>query len=297
MITNIGFGDRNATVFGHVVTPQGKSYRFSNGRTESNWTLSSDRLRMEIGSSTLDLHAPLYRVQVNKRKVRVDLRFRPDEAFVPARSLSRTGYTLETLALGAPVEGTLWVKGMEEPLVVKGLLTATHSWMTEAGSTLVLRRIEFFSFDENMALYGIDLTTPRGERARWVLVKPDGTRGYSVEQSDLALQGEDKTTNTPGYTVPQTLDLKSEHIEGQIHVAPVVLRADPLADLPPPVRFLVSVLLDFRPQRVWASSSFSLSFRPTNGSVPVHRQGTGVTAVTFLNPLPADARFATQHSE
>jgi hypothetical protein len=60
LITNIGVGDRNAAASGHLVAPDGQTYHFTNGRREGNWQLSPDRLRLEIGASRLDLHAPVY---------------------------------------------------------------------------------------------------------------------------------------------------------------------------------------------------------------------------------------------
>src|SRR5262245_10834961 len=53
LITNIGLGERNAAAVWHLVTPEGKTHRTTNGRREGNWTLSADHLRMEIGSSML----------------------------------------------------------------------------------------------------------------------------------------------------------------------------------------------------------------------------------------------------
>src|SRR5918992_5551338 len=74
LITNIGLGERNAAAAWHLVAPEGKTRRTTNGRSEGKWTLSTDRLRMEIGASVLDLHAPAYQLQVNKKSMRINLR-------------------------------------------------------------------------------------------------------------------------------------------------------------------------------------------------------------------------------
>ena len=121
ILTNIGLGDRNAAVFGHIIPPGGKPHRFSNGRTERYWTLSPDRLRMEVGTSLLDMHTPTYKMQVTKRSVRLELQITPDARPLWSDTLAPPGYALDLLALAAPIEGTLWVKGMTDPLTSVGL--------------------------------------------------------------------------------------------------------------------------------------------------------------------------------
>jgi hypothetical protein len=289
LITNIGLGDRNAAASGHIVAPDGNTYRFTNGRRESYWTLSSDRLRIEIGASVLDLHDPAYQIQVNKRSVRVNLRFRPDGPAVWSEAFSPPGYALDLLAAAVPVEGTLWVKGMTEPVTVRGTLAATHSWMNEAGSSLVLRRIEFFALQENFPLYSVDLTTPKGSRIQWMVVKQQGKREYESRTFKLSLDGQTKEPRDPGYEVPGTFHVKSTEMEEQVQLERVLVRNDPLIDLPQPFRFLVALALDLRPRRVWALSPFEV-FSPTDPPpaehAPLRVRGTGVTAVTFLNPMP-----------
>lgn len=289
LITNIGPGDRNAAASGHVVAPDGHTSRFANARRESHWHLSSDRLRIEVGASVLDLHDPAYQIQVNKRNVRVNLRFRPDGPAVWSEAFSPPGYTLDLLAAAVPVEGTLWVKGMTEPVTVHGTLAATHSWMNEAGSSLVLRRIEFFALQENFPLYSVDLTTPKGNRIQWMVVKQQGKRVDESCAFELSLGGQVRESRDPGYEVPGAFHVTSAELEGQVQLERVLVRDDPLADLPQPLHFLVTLALDLRPRRVWALSPFEVlsSIDPSpagHGSLRV--RGTGVTAVTFLNPMP-----------
>ena len=289
LITNIGLGDRNAAAFGHVVAPDGNTYRFTNGRREGHWNLSPDRLRIEVGASLLDLHDPAYQIQINKRSVRVDLRFHPDGPTVWSDALSPPGYALDLLAAAVPVEGTLWVKGMTEPVTVHGTLAATHSWMNEAGSSLVLRRIEFFALQENFPLYGVDLTTPKGRRIQWMVVKREGKKTYESQTFELSLDGQTKEPRDSGYEVPGAFHVKSAELEGQVQLERVLVRNDPLIDLPQPLHFLVALALDLRPRCVWALSPFEV-FSPTDSPpaehAPLRVRGTGVTAVTFLNPMP-----------
>jgi hypothetical protein len=115
LITNIGPGKQNAAAIGHVIDPDGTPHRFTNGRRQGSWSLSPDRLRIEVGASVLDLHAPTYQLRVGKRKVRVDLRFRPESPIAWSDTQTPSGYRLDLLAIAVPIEGTLWVKGMREP--------------------------------------------------------------------------------------------------------------------------------------------------------------------------------------
>lgn len=283
LITNIGIGDRNAAVVGHIVEPDGKTRRFRNGRREGRWSLSSDRLRIEVGSSLLDQHDPIHQLRVDKRRVRVDLRFRPDGPAVWSDGFAPSRYALNLLDAAAPAEGTLWVKGMEGPLIVHGTVAVTHSWMSEAESNLVLRRIEFFSLQGDFFLYLADITTPSRARTRWMVVKQEGQIAYESQEFELSLDGDAGESRSQGYGVPGVLHFESPEIRGQIQLGHVLLRYDPFVDLPQPFRFLLA--LKMRPRRVWALSPFEISFRPDSDHAPIRIRGTGVTKVTFLNPM------------
>ena len=287
LITNIGLGRRNAAAAWHLVTPEGKTRQTTNGRGEGKWALSADRLRMEVGSSVLDLHAPVYELHVNKKNTRINLQFRPDAQAVWSGNAAPPGYALDLLAAAVPIEGTVWVKGMETPLAVKGAVAATHSWMNEAGSSLVRRRVEFFSLQEQSPFYGVDFTTPSGGRVRWVVVKPNGGKAYDSSKVEWALDGRAQEPRERGYEVPATMRVKNAQLEGTAQLERVLLRTDPFADIPRPFRFVISLALDLRPRRVWALSPYELSFSPaTMKQSPLELQGAGVTAVTFLNPMP-----------
>lgn len=287
LITNIGLGERNAAVMWYLVTPEGKTHRTSNGRRASNWTLASDGLRLKIGTNVLDLHAPAYQLQVDKKSLRVSLRFRPDTVAAWSEKAVVSGYALDVLAAAVPVESTLWVKGMPTPLLVKGTVAATHSWSNEAGSSLIRRRVEFFSLQEEHPFYAVELTAPNGTQTQWVMVKPNGGERYDSRSGEWILEGKAKELRERGYDVPAAIRMKNGELEGQARLAPVLLRADPFIDIPRPLRFVISTALDLRPRRVWALAPYELSFSPTTKKQAVlHLQGSGVTAVTFLNPMP-----------
>lgn len=288
LITNIGLGERNAAAAWHLVTPEGKTRRTTNGRRAGNWTLATDHLRMEIGSSVLDLHTPMYQLHVNKKNIRINLQFRPDAQAVWSDTGVPIGYALDLLAAAVPVEGTIWAKGMSTPLTVKGTVAATHSWMNEAGSSLIRRRVEFFSLQEQNPFYGVEWTAPNGVRTPWVVIKPNGGAVYDSHRVEWTLDGKAKEPRERGYEVPAVLWVKNAQLEGKAQLERVLLRADPFLDIPRPFRAVVSLALDLRPRRIWALSPYAWVVSPTTKTQTVLRlQGVGVTAVTFLNPMPS----------
>src|SRR5262245_43558703 len=54
-ITNEGPGEQSAGALWYLVHPDGHVSEFRNGRSRGWWTLSPDRLYIDIASSTLDL--------------------------------------------------------------------------------------------------------------------------------------------------------------------------------------------------------------------------------------------------
>lgn len=289
LITNVGLGDRNAAVIGHVILPNGQSRRFRNGRRESRWQLSSDRLRMEVGSSLLDQRSPKHQLRVRKKSTRVELDFYPHGPAVWSANFPPSGYALDLLDPAAQADGSVWVKGMDEPVTVHGTAAVTHSWANEAESDLVLRRLEFFLFpneQSEMSLYLADLTTPHGARSSWLVAKNGQQVVHEAQNFHVRLDGNMK--NVGSYHVPQQLYFESApshpHIKGRVQLDRVLLLYDPLDDIPQPFRFLVSLKL--KPRRVWLLSPFEIIFQPDQASAPITLTGTGVTKVSFLNPLP-----------
>ncbi|MGE0683642.1 MAG: hypothetical protein AB7P69_22430, partial [Candidatus Binatia bacterium] len=222
------------------------------------------------------------------------LRFQTDNPATWSEALAQSGYTLDLLAAAVPIEGTLWTKGMEEPLTVRGTLAATHSWMQKSSSSVMVRRVEFFTLREDFPMYGIDLTTPAGAPLRWFIVKLHEGQQLESDAFELTFAQEVEPRKDPGYTVPGNLRLRSAQLNGQITLARIILRHDPFAKLPGPIRLLASTILNLYPLQVWAVSPFSLVVQPDRTSVSLSSQdsveqikqhGMGVTAITFLGPL------------
>ena len=293
LITNFWLGDRNAAVIGHVIRPNGQSRRFRNGRRESRWQLSSDRLRMEVGSSLLDQRSPKHQLRVRKKRTRIELDFYPHGPAVWSADFPPSGYALDLLDPAAQAEGSIWVKGMDEPVTVQGTVAVTHSWTNEAETDLVLRRLEFFLFPDEqseMSLYLVDLMTPHGARSRWLIAKNGQQVVHEAQNFHLIFDGDmdENVKNVGSYYIPQQLYFESApshpQIKGRIQLDRVLLLYDPLDDIPQPFRFLISLKL--RPRWVWLLSPFEIIFQPDQAHAPITLTGTGITKVSFLNPLP-----------
>lgn len=293
IITNIGIGERNAAAAGYIITPDGNQRRFRNGRLKGDWQLSADRLQIEVGKSRLDLRGPPYHLRVNKRSAQVDIQIRPHGPASWSDAFSASGYEIDLLDASATAEGNLWIKGMPEPIAVRGTAAFTHSWVREAVADQIVRRVEFFSLQPDCALYAVNLTSPEGKQTQWVVAKEGGQTADWAEHVSFALAGTASGQGHEGYPVPASLLLKTPQLEGQVQVADVFLSDDPLDELPGLFRLFIAWMLNMRPHRAWALSPFEMVCPIAEQSSESGRnlleamRGTGVTAVTFLNPLPS----------
>jgi hypothetical protein len=280
MITNEGPGEASAAAFGYVLFPDGRSARFDNAQRSGGWQLSADGRYIEISSSILDQRQPRRKFEYdsNKRGVKIHLWFQTDGALPHPEDARIPGYEIDLLDTAAPVEGTLWVKGMAKPIEVKGTLAATHTWMERSESEITARRIEFFSLGaEETSLYLSDLTTPDGAHVRWLVAR----RGPEVVYAgnDFSLEIEPPAARSD-YPLPRGLRLRGPELEGTVGMGPVLVQDAPFEALPQPFRFLLS--LKARPRRLWAESRFDLKVGSQRLS------GSGVTSVTYTNPLPPE---------
>jgi hypothetical protein len=89
LVSNAGPGDQNGVAIGRVIRPDGSVVVFDNGRRRKRWTLSDDRLRLDIGNSHLDLAG--YRLWFEKQVVKLDLRFTPGGWARPPTELTPDG--------------------------------------------------------------------------------------------------------------------------------------------------------------------------------------------------------------
>lgn len=289
LITNEGPGQRSAAAIGHLVRADGRAVPFHNGRRRGRWEISPDGRRIEIGSSVLDQRGPVHHFEFDSSKqgMKIHLSFEPVGPVAWSGGADPTGYGSDLLEIGAPVEGTVWVAGMARAEAVSGTLAVTHTWVERSESELALRRIEFLSLRGGTALYLSDLTTPSGERWRWLAIRHQGEILYRSAHFGLELGEPSPATADPAYAFPESLRIHNTELEGEIRLDRALLRHDMFEGLPLPFRLLLSFKM--RPHRLWIDSSFEVKLRAGPKRPSLDLRGSGVTSVTFLNPLPPPA--------
>lgn len=284
MLTDEGPGERNAVTTGSLLRADGGVVPLLKGKRGGDWQRSDDGLRLRIGKSVLERSGPEHRFAFGSTKYGVDLELRFTPAGLAAGSGSATaGYASEVLEMGAPVEGWYRLSNLREPRALRGTLALTHtrSWGPE--SERALRRIEFLSLGEGAALYLSDLTAPDGRRGRWLAARRDGRILYRSENFELELGAESPAVADPAYPFPAAFRIRNGELEGVVRLTNVLARQDLLDGLPLPIRMLLSFRM--RPHRVWAESPYEVELRAAPDAPPSEFRGTGVTSITFLNPL------------
>ena len=285
LITNEGPGERTAIATWYLTDPDGELIAFRNGRRQQRWTLSPAGDRIEIGSSLFDQSGPVHLLEYDssKRDIHVQFRFSPKGPVAWTDAAVSGNYSIDLLDLGTPVTGTIQVKGMTEPLSVTGTIGVTHTWMEKSEADIALRRIEFSSAGEGPSIYLSDLTTPSGERHRWLVVKRDGEVLYRTTDFRLDVDNHAKPSKE-AYPTPGSLQIHGPGLEATIEAGSVLVAVDPMDDIPQPFRFLLS--FKTRPHRVWKPASFQMTLKADPSLPATVLHGSGVTTITFLNPLP-----------
>jgi hypothetical protein len=288
--THTGPGDGNAVVTGHVLTPEGSAHEFRNGRRAGRWKLSEGGRRLDVGSSHLDLSGSQYRLEIDKKRVKLDLRFAATGRTETPPEGTPVGYRVDLLASSAPVKGSLWLKGMQEAVEVLGPATLVHTEMPEREAGLVLRRIEFFMQHQGTALYLLEILTPMGKHTRWMNVSGGDSKVFSTTGVDVTTAGDACVGRREGpcskqteYWVPKSLGVKSRGFEAQLRLEKMLLAGDPLELRPGPIRWVISMVM--RPHRVWAETAFDVTLWSGPEHLPIPQQGSGIAAITFLNAV------------
>ena len=225
-----------------------------------------------------------------QKDVKLDIQIQPNGPAAWSDAFSDSRFAIDLLAASATAQGSLWLKGMPAPIDIRGTLALTHSWTEEASTDLILRRVEFFSLQPECPLYAVDLTAPNGKRTQWMVAKAANNATGWAQQVSFVMDGEAHGSQIHDYPVPGSLRLKAPELEGLIQIQRVLLHDDPFDDLPRIFRWMVSLVLNLRPHRSWALSPFELScpsLQTAHPDIVPLTHGTGMTAVTFLNPLPS----------
>jgi hypothetical protein len=240
---------------------------------------------MKIGSSRFSLGPPEFAIDIDNRKrgIQIHLRARPGSRASAGPELPDT--KVDVLALAAPISGTVWFTGMAEPLTLRGRVGITHTWMDPRESDRMARRFDFFGRDGAVALYLGDAMSPDGRHATQLTIERDGKPFLNVTPITISLGDDRDVSLGVEYPAPTQLKLSGSGISGVIHLNKAIAKHDPLQDLPLASRLLVSLFA--HPQRVWMDSRFEVRIERSPSSSSLQAQGSGLTAVTFTNPLPS----------
>ena len=287
-ISNEGPGDRTGYALGQIVFPDGRVAPFQNGRLEGAWKLSDDRLRMQIGSSVLDLHGPANHFEVDKNRlgVKVFLDFQPGPAVPLSWADAPDGIHHDLLVLGAEIKGSIWVRdvmGDVLPTPVTGHVSLTHTWMDRGEPDLVRWRVEphlLASADGTLHAYLVSVVPVRGEPKSWMVVRrSNGGDWLETEALTVVSEGENPASKK-GYPVPARLAVNGDRVRGSIALGKRVVEHDPLEAAPRPFRWLLSFRTE--PRQVWLDTALDLEW--TGEGAPGAIRGSGLTSFYFINP-------------
>jgi len=285
LITNQGPGKHTAIALGHLIFPDGRTASFTNGRARDKWKLKDDGLYLDVGSSELGLRGPerSYEVDKDRDGVKIFLKIQASAAPSPAPE-GPPGYHVSVLDVAAPIEGTIWIRDrkMPEPLAVRGRVALTHTWVDRKESALALRRIDFASLGAEGAFVLLDMRASKGPGLRWIAVEREGRIAYQTADFQISQQPSADSSRGDDYPVPSGLRFHNDRLDGSFALERILLRRNPLEELPLPLRFLLS--LDTRPRRVWAESPFELKFQGGSDRSTWQLRGTGIASLTYLNP-------------
>ena len=319
LITNAGPGDHSAVAVGHLMERGRPPYRYVNGRQRNAWTLSPDRLYLDIAASHLDLHRPRGALKITKDDVEIRLHFDFSEnvlsARVPAAQLP-SRYFVEVLAAGAVTQGTIKAPRKTVPLAVKGHTWLVHTWTPDDEAALLERRVEVFGRTGSAVFYGLQITDGGQFAGAWQLLSTPEARpalrpgtGKFDSRINFPARWKDGLTLLSGkvgvgYPVPDRFDLAGKQGSGVIRLSREWLRFDPLDVIPQPFRWFVR--RSSQPQEVWADTRIAVSIRralekpslpPSSETERVSNSQretedettdsnvTGVASITFMNPI------------
>ncbi len=287
-ITNVGLGDGNAAVIGHLIEPGGRVHRFDQARRAAGWQLSRDRLRISIGGVELDQANGRTRLSIHKKNLQLELGFQPTSGGVRLPSFAGADRGFDVLELGAPAEAALTLRG-EPRLSLRGVVASTHRWVEQLESAYVRRRIELFALERGSGAYLVHAEAPGGESQARLVLRP---RGGRLRVWPVSLRSRGNVPGAPtGFPVPSEVRFEGEGLRGRFGLAAELVRYDPLADLPRLVRIALAPFLRWR--TAWSASPFEIEVTElTEGGGPRILRGRGLANITYFQALPVGASVA-----
>jgi len=290
-MSNVGLGDGNAAVIGHWIDPSGAVTVFDSAKTADEWTLSKDRLHVDLGKVSLDQRGATHRLRVDKKRFKLDLAFEPGREDLHLEAFSGPAHGFDLLGLGSPASGRVWTEtGGEQPL--SGQIALTHRWSEGLESRFVRRRIELFTLDGSAEAYLLEALDPRGELVSWFVVRRDGE---PLHAAPVQIRSEAPAeAGPPGFPLPETLHIRGEGIRGRVDLRAPLVRYDPLQDLPAVVRLALSPFLHWRTAGGPPPSALELTESPSG---PLTLRGEGLTNVTYFHAMAEAPNVASPAAE
>lgn len=285
LITNQGPGDRTALAFGHLLRPDGPPVEFRNGRRQGRWKLSDDRRRIDIGSSLLVLgeSARHFEVDNDKRDVEIHLDF-PADGTSRRAPAGAGGYHLDLLNLATPATARFQVDGMKEAEPLSGHVLLTHTWFERPEAELLLRRLDFASFDPEARLFLSERLAPDGKRWRWGVT----TSGDAPLAVVAHLELEERGGRGTSHPVPDRLEVRGEGLSGVISLGETRLELNPLDALPGLLRMVYS--FGGEPRQLWVDATAEMSLKSPAQKAALRWRTAGFANLVFLDSLPPEQR-------
>ena len=264
-LTNLGPGERNAAAIGRWLAKDGGAAEFSRAKLDGDWTPSADGRRIDLGKFVFDRTRPGAQLRVEKASLRIALDFPLAAAPLATRKLAGGKWTQELWAASAPVEATLWKKGLSAPIRSAGRVGLSRRLIQGSESKLAQRRLELFTLGAQ-PVYALELA--HGARAeRWVVaLSPSG--GVIAQDAPLV-------EPRGALSAPSPLALAGPAVSGSVSGGTRLAAYDPLADVPA----LIRMALGLRLQSQWLAAPFALERRSGETRAPL--SGTAIASYTF----------------
>jgi hypothetical protein len=247
------------------VAPSGQVTPFRKARVSRDWERAGSKLT--IGDIALDRATPRASFSAQKKRIRLELDFALGAHPIATREFAGGAWRQELWASGAPAHAKISLEGGPYQ-DISGVVALSHRVISGGESELAVRRLEVFSLAPGTRLYLAEVSSARRSE-RWTLAERDGVFfGESFEQ----LPGVPR-----GRGVPARLELAGERARGHVDAGRELVAYDPLAELPGPVRFLVSLAIRLR--SAWMASPFDVTVRGASSGLRL--RGTGIASYTF----------------
>ncbi len=268
-LTDQGPGERNAAAVGHWVAADGKLTPFRRAMRGGSWKNGANGRRIDLEKLIFDRSGERAQLRVEKKSLRIALDFPLAAQPLARRDLSGGAWTQELWTSGAPAEVSFWQRGLAEPLRARGLVAVSHRSVRGGESKLAARRLEAFSLANETRLYVVELASAKRSE-RWVVVDQGG---------QLLADAIEVAPPLPALaSVPERIELPGAGpVRGELRAGREIVAYDPLAELPGPVRWVVSLAIRLR--SAWMASPYDVTL--SGAPKALRLRGTAIASYTF----------------